>query len=388
MTRREQYRASDQMTSDQWATISPAVAKHFWGDPNPRLSKSNKWRWGNKGSKSLEVDKGIWKDFEADRGGGVIDLVMIEEQTDRGGAIQWLRDNGFVEDRSTTRRNVSRSKGGSGQPIRQRDTRPDRRKAPPKPKDEGTSPYAQQLWAQSEPIGDRAEHPFRAWVRERNLLHPYCAVPGGIRYHQGKGLIVAGVFPLSAWGTGSIPKGDPVAVEALAIDQGGKKRYVLGPGKDRDKCDYGPVSEGVFLLGDPTGERVNIVEGIADALAVYSRDRGAVLATLSTATTLQRKGDVIDWLCTKQTWLYSDNDEAGDKGAKVLIDCIKRKNPDAEVIKVSTKAFGDPGEWAEKTPLATVEKYDYEEKKGMLLDSGLSKPEADRMAIQLLSIED
>ena len=202
----------------------------------------------------------------------------------------------------------------------------------------------------------------------------------------GQGPDCGQIFPLSAWGTGSIPKGDPVAVEALAIDQGGKKRYVLGPGKDRDKCDYGPVSEGVFLLGDPTGERVNIVEGIADALAVYSRDRGAVLATLSTATTLQRKGDVIDWLCTKQTWLYSDNDEnkAGDKGAAVLIDCIKSKSPGAVVRKPTTRAFGDPGEWAEKTPLATVKRYDFEEKKGMLLDSGLSSPEADRLAIQTL----
>ena len=56
--------------------------------------------------------------------------------------------------------------------------------------------------------------------------------------------------------------------------------------------------------------------------------------------------------------------------------CVKRPN---------TRAFGDPGEWAEKTPLATVERYDFEEKKGLLLDSGLSsEPEADRLAIQPL----
>ena len=373
-----------------FAQFMPDVARALLGEPNGRLSKGDRWRYGNKGSLSVDVKRGTWKDFEADRGGGVIDLVMIEEQTDRGGAIQWLRDNGFVEDRSTTRRNVSRSKGGSGQPIRQRDTRPDRRKAPPKPKDEGTSPYAQQLWAQSEPIGDRAEHPFRAWVRERNLLHPYCAVPGGIRYHQGKGLIVAGVFPLSAWGTGSIPKGDPVAVEALAIDQGGKKRYVLGPGKDRDKCDYGPVSEGVFLLGDPTHQRVNIVEGVADALAVYSREPGAVLATLGTSKTLPNKPDVIDWLCTRETWLYPDNDEnkASEQGTAALIDCIKVKSPDAKVIKVNARVVGDdPGEWAKKTPFADIERYDFEEKSGQFYDGGLSWGEADRMAVQTLNGE-
>lgn len=76
------------MASDQWAAISKDVAEAFWGVPNQRLSKDDKLRWGSKGSKSLDADKGLWKDFEADTGGGVLDLVERVMKTDRKGAIQ------------------------------------------------------------------------------------------------------------------------------------------------------------------------------------------------------------------------------------------------------------------------------------------------------------
>ena len=378
---------SDHLTSDQWAAISPAVAKHFWGDPNPRLSRGDKWRWGNNGSKSLEVDKGIWKDFEADRGGGVIDLVMIEEQTNRAGAIQWLKDNGDLPE-SSPRRNVGRFKRRSAQPA-QRTTRPDRPRTAQKPKDSGKQSFALKLWKESEEIDARAEHPFRAWARARNLLHPFCAVPPAIRWTRYRGgAIVAGVFPLNAWGRDGIPKDKPVAVQALAINQDGKKRYCLGENKDLDKCSYGPVSEGVFILGNPTSARVNIVEGLADALAVYSREPGAVLATLGSNAKLANMPDVIDWFCTRETWLYPDNDEnkASEKGTAALIDCIKVKSPDAKLFRVNSKAVDDdPGEWAKRTPFAEIERYDFEERSGILFDSGLAWGEAKRMAIQFLT---
>ena len=57
--------------SDKWAAISKEVCVALWSEPNARLSKGDRWRWGNKGSRSLEADKGVWKDFEADKGGGV-----------------------------------------------------------------------------------------------------------------------------------------------------------------------------------------------------------------------------------------------------------------------------------------------------------------------------
>ena len=253
--------------------------------------------------------------------------------------------------------------------------------------------WARTLWAQAEAIGNNAEHPFRRWTTSGDkpgVLHPYCAVPGGIRYHPSKELIIAGVFGLNAWGRDGIPFGLPLAVQALAIDQDGNKRHCLGPGNDLNKCSYGPTDAGVFILGDPAGERVNIVEGVADALAVYSREPGAVLATLGTSARLASKEDVIDWLITKETWLYPDDDEnkASEKGTAALIDCIKVKSPDTKIIKVSARVVGDdPGEWAKRNPFPDIEIYDFKEKKGILFDSGMARGEADRMAVQTLNGE-
>ena len=83
--------------------------------------------------------------------------------------------------------------------------------------------------------------------------------------------------------------------------------------------------------------------------------------------------------------LASKSDKAADRGTAALIDAIKVKSPDARVFKVAARALGDPGEWAENNPFATVEIYDFQEKKGILFDSGMAWGEADRMAIQHLT---
>ena len=371
-----------------FAKLMPDVAKALLGEPNPKLTKGDKWRYRNKGSLSVNVKEGRWHDFEADTGGLVLDLIERECQTDRAGAIQWLKDNGHLAE-SPNRHNGGRSARRSSRPKRQHTTRAERPRTAQKTKPDNeksdTQSFAQKLWAQSEPIGEDVEHPFRAWARARNLLHPWCKVPPAIRWARYRGgAIVAGVFPLKAWGRDGIPKSEPVAVQALAIDTGGNKRYVLGPNKDLNKCSYGEVSEGVFLLGDPTHQRVNIVEGVADALAVYSREPGAVLATLGTSSTLPNKPDVIEWLCTRETWLYPDNDQAGDRGTTALGKAIKNKRPNARVVAIEAEAFDDPGQWAEQTPFVEIERYSFEEKSGQFFDGGLSWGEADRLAIQTL----
>ena len=385
------------MTSDRWAPISKGVAILLWGEPNPRLSKGDKLRWGIRGSKSLDADKGIWKDFENGPGGGVLALVETERQTDRAGAIQWLKDNGFLSE-SPHRRTERRFNGRSGRITSQYRAMANRNRTPPKPEPKENG-KARWLWVESRPIGAfDSQHPFWRWVTtgdKPGVLHPWCTVPGGIRWSRySGGVILGGVFPLNAWENArekgdrdGIPQGDPVAVQALAIDQDGNNRYVLGQDNDLRRCSYGSMTDGVFILGDSTGKRVNVVEGIADALAVYSRVPGAVLATLGTSTTLAKKPDVINWLTTKETWVYPDNDanKAGDKGAAVLIDCIKGKSSDAVVARVNARAFEDPGQWAEKTPFADFERYDFDEKSGMLFDSGLAWGEADRVAVHILT---
>lgn len=84
---------------DQFASMAGAVAQELLGEPNRKLSSADELRFGNKGSMSVDLVKGVWADHSTGDGGGV--LKLIERETGRKGreAIDWLRDHGFhVED--------------------------------------------------------------------------------------------------------------------------------------------------------------------------------------------------------------------------------------------------------------------------------------------------
>ena len=52
------------------------IARYYWGEPNAKLSISGRTlRWGNKGSKELDLIKKTWYSFEDEVGGGIVDLV-------------------------------------------------------------------------------------------------------------------------------------------------------------------------------------------------------------------------------------------------------------------------------------------------------------------------
>jgi len=71
------------------------VARHYWGEPNPRLSKGTELRWGNHGSKSIDVRKGVWTDFETGESGGVVALVKANEPASINGNIPDVLERKF-----------------------------------------------------------------------------------------------------------------------------------------------------------------------------------------------------------------------------------------------------------------------------------------------------
>ena len=75
--------------------LMPDVARKLLGDP-PRHT-AREWRYGRKGSFRVDIEKGTWKDFESDKGGGVIGLVRQEFSLDRSKAVKWLIQEGFLE---------------------------------------------------------------------------------------------------------------------------------------------------------------------------------------------------------------------------------------------------------------------------------------------------
>ena len=61
------------MQQVDWQRIAPEVAKQLLG--NPSSTSSNEFRWGTKGSLTLNLESATWYDFENDVGGGIIDLI-------------------------------------------------------------------------------------------------------------------------------------------------------------------------------------------------------------------------------------------------------------------------------------------------------------------------
>lgn len=89
--------ASDR--ADQFSLMAGPVALELLGAPNKSLSSKDEYRFGNKGSISVDLVKGVWTDHQTNEGGGV--LALIERETGRKGkeAVDWLREKGFhVED--------------------------------------------------------------------------------------------------------------------------------------------------------------------------------------------------------------------------------------------------------------------------------------------------
>lgn len=95
---------------DQFAGMAGAVAIELLGEPNKSLSSPSELRFGNKGSLSVDLKKGVWADHSEGTGGGV--LKLVERETGRKGsdAIQWLRDKGFhVEDNRSPQQGSNRN---------------------------------------------------------------------------------------------------------------------------------------------------------------------------------------------------------------------------------------------------------------------------------------
>lgn len=68
------------------------VAPLLLGDRNESLSKQNEWRYGSRGSLSLNLDKDTWFCHENNIGGGVLDLVEYKIGGAREEAVEWLKE--------------------------------------------------------------------------------------------------------------------------------------------------------------------------------------------------------------------------------------------------------------------------------------------------------
>ena len=67
------------------------VALRLLGEPTQK--RGNEWRYGRRGSLSIDLANGRWFDHEANKGGGVFDLIQ-RQGYDQPAA--WLRSEGLM----------------------------------------------------------------------------------------------------------------------------------------------------------------------------------------------------------------------------------------------------------------------------------------------------
>lgn len=77
------------------AALMPKVAHRLLGEPNNRLSRGSRLRFGNRGSMEIDLDGGWFDDHEANVRGGVLDLIQHRQRCDMAGAFRWLEDEGL-----------------------------------------------------------------------------------------------------------------------------------------------------------------------------------------------------------------------------------------------------------------------------------------------------
>ncbi len=73
------------------------VARSLWGEPNAHLSSKKELRFGSRGSRSVDLQKGTWHDHENGEGGGCLALIKREIGRDGAEAVAWLHEHGLVE---------------------------------------------------------------------------------------------------------------------------------------------------------------------------------------------------------------------------------------------------------------------------------------------------
>ena len=206
------------------------------------------------------------------------------------------------------------------------DPRPPRPGNPAPPR-RSTLPYARKLWARSEPVPFDALHPARLWLAgtagHGPLWRPDVPLPSAVRWLPSRrrdgGSLVAAIAPWAAW---------RLAWPALPVVDGVQLVFIAGdglPAKDRDglgKRSYGTLTGGACLIGNPgPDERVGIVEGVADALAVASRFPCAVAGIMGTAG-FRSPATVEALLDAFQVEIWADQDGPGAEAAAVLREAL------------------------------------------------------------------
>lgn len=223
------------MTEADWAQIMPNVARQLLGEPARIERGGTQWRYGNHGSLSITVGgdrPGVWRDHSSGSSGGTLALVEYILQTNRKGALSWLRDNHFISGDAQSRARTDPQRDTRVRAERERQQNHERE------------------WGQK-----RAAVVAQQMIGSASLAsHPYLKAKG---FGDREGLVLDGslLVPMRELLYGT--SGAVWAVQAIDA-QGGKK---FQPGGCR-------AADTVHILGHPSSPLWIFCEGFATGLSI------------------------------------------------------------------------------------------------------------------------
>ena len=309
---------STELRSEDFAALARPIATALYGEPNRRLSRGARLRYGRKGSLSVDADIGIWKDFESGAGGGVLDLVVhAGAATTRAEAARWVKDlDGPAPVAST-----------ASSSIRLTPSRTD------------TRDFARRIWNATEPIGGTVA---AAYLESRGVGH-VVGVPA-LRFHPSirhPNPDVPGRFPALVAGVQDM-HGAFLGIQRTFLD--GAHKAAVEPAR----ASLGPIAGGAVRLAPVSHGRLLVGEGIettAAAMRVLDLRQGGAWAALSTSglTALALPSDV------HHVIIAADRD-AGGAGQLAAAALAERLHADG--LRVSIKLPPFVGDWNDVLTIA------------------------------------
>lgn len=237
----------------------PAVAKALLGEPHAALSSARDWRWGQRGSLSIDPARGLWWDFESGAGGGVIDLVAHVLRCDRQSARQWL---GHSKLPSVPM--VPVSSAAADDTAKRRDR-------------------ALALWQEGKvPDASPVAHYLAARGLPGILLHP--ELRPAVRFHPACPYEQQRVPAMLALLT-AISDARPMAVRRTALSSNGARR-LDGQGAKLPHKALGPCAGAVVRISGPDAPDgvLAVCEGLETGLSLLAAGVAPIWACLSAGT--------------------------------------------------------------------------------------------------------
>lgn len=231
-----------------FSALIETVALELLGEPSKK--RDSHWRWGSKGSLSVDIQAATWFDHEAGEGGGLLALIERETGlTESRSQLNWLASRGFIAPLETT----SEAPNTDNLAVKRQQR-------------EATKAHKEAVQATQQ----QAEHTKAAerarWIWSRckapTADHPYLIMKGidpnglALRQHPSNGALVIPLYD---------PAGELVNLQFITKD--GEKRFLKGA---RKQGCYTPI-------GTDNGQGRLFVEGYATGYTVHQATHKQVM---------------------------------------------------------------------------------------------------------------